>query len=168
MCLHFWQSVYVRQGREEMEREEMQKYQVMFQVLKPNVTQSQVYDATAKNIVKGKIEVVCESLSFPFADVLSGYNGTIFAYGQTSSGKTHTMEGVINDPGLQGIIPRLIIIPYLDTKAFTLYLPGSSMTSSTTSIQWRRTLSFTSSVPISRFIWTSAGICLTVSILAFG
>lgn len=29
-------------------------------------------------------------LSFP--DVLAGYNGTIFAYGQTSSGKTHTME----------------------------------------------------------------------------
>lgn len=27
-----------------------------------------------------------------FADVLEGYNGTIFAYGQTSSGKTHTME----------------------------------------------------------------------------
>ena len=27
-----------------------------------------------------------------FADVLGGYNGTIFAYGQTSSGKTHTME----------------------------------------------------------------------------
>lgn len=25
-------------------------------------------------------------------DVLSGYNGTVFAYGQTSSGKTHTME----------------------------------------------------------------------------
>ena len=25
-------------------------------------------------------------------DVLNGYNGTIFAYGQTSSGKTHTME----------------------------------------------------------------------------
>jgi len=62
-------------------------------VLKPNVTQSQVYEATAKNIVK---------------DVLSGYNGTIFAYGQTSSGKTHTMEGVINDPGLQGIIPRIV------------------------------------------------------------
>ena len=24
--------------------------------------------------------------------MLSGYNGTIFAYGQTASGKTHTME----------------------------------------------------------------------------
>lgn len=33
----------------------------------------------------------------PFiSDVLGGYNGTIFAYGQTSSGKTHTME-VLNN-----------------------------------------------------------------------
>merc|ERR1719340_525250 len=62
-------------------------------VLKPNVTQNQVYDATAKNIVK---------------DVLMGYNGTIFAYGQTSSGKTHTMEGVMENPDLQGIIPRIV------------------------------------------------------------
>lgn len=62
-------------------------------VLKPNITQQGVYDATAASIVK---------------DVLSGYNGTIFAYGQTSSGKTHTMEGVINDPSLQGIIPRIV------------------------------------------------------------
>lgn len=41
-------------------------------------------------------------------DVLAGYNGTIFAYGQTSSGKTHTMEGVIGDPSKQGIIPRIV------------------------------------------------------------
>lgn len=26
------------------------------------------------------------------ADILEGYNATIFAYGQTSSGKTFTME----------------------------------------------------------------------------
>ena len=32
------------------------------------------------------------SFIFFFIDVLNGYNGTIFAYGQTSSGKTHTME----------------------------------------------------------------------------
>ncbi len=31
-------------------------------------------------------------IPLPSADVLSGYNATIFAYGQTSSGKTHTME----------------------------------------------------------------------------
>lgn len=33
----------------------------------------------------------------PPPDVLAGYNGTIFAYGQTSSGKTHTME--VRGPG---------------------------------------------------------------------
>lgn len=32
------------------------------------------------------------ALLFSISDVLGGYNGTIFAYGQTSSGKTHTME----------------------------------------------------------------------------
>lgn len=62
-------------------------------ILKPNVTQEYVYNVTAKPIV---------------ADVLSGYNGTIFAYGQTSSGKTHTMEGVMGNDNLQGIIPRIV------------------------------------------------------------
>ncbi|XP_051761242.1 kinesin heavy chain [Ctenopharyngodon idella] len=61
-------------------------------VLPPNTTQEQVYDACAKQIVK---------------DVLGGYNGTIFAYGQTSSGKTHTMEGQLHNPQLMGIIPRI-------------------------------------------------------------
>ena len=32
--------------------------------------------------------------------VLEGYNGTILAYGQTSSGKTHTMIGDDNKPGI--------------------------------------------------------------------
>ena len=41
-------------------------------------------------------------------DVLSGYNGTIFAYGQTSSGKTHTMEGNIHSEEMMGIIPRIV------------------------------------------------------------
>jgi kinesin family protein 5 len=46
-------------------------------VFKPTSTQEEVYAHAAKHIVD---------------DVLGGYNGTIFAYGQTSSGKTHTME----------------------------------------------------------------------------
>nr|XP_054593645.1 kinesin heavy chain-like [Nothobranchius furzeri] len=65
---------------------------VFDQVLPPNTSQEQVYDQCAKQIVK---------------DVLGGYNGTIFAYGQTSSGKTHTMEGKLHDPQLMGIIPRI-------------------------------------------------------------
>lgn len=37
---------------------------------------------------------------------LEGYNGTIFAYGQTGTGKTFTMEGDRNVPELKGIIPN--------------------------------------------------------------
>ncbi|KAK8770437.1 hypothetical protein V5799_013098, partial [Amblyomma americanum] len=31
---------------------------------------------------------------------MQGFNGTIFAFGQTSSGKTHTMMGTTSQPGL--------------------------------------------------------------------
>ena len=36
---------------------------------------------------------------------MDGYNGTIFAYGQTGCGKTHTMMGTNTEEG-KGIIPR--------------------------------------------------------------
>ena len=58
-----------------------------------NLLKANVYEHAALPIVK---------------DVLAGFNGTMFAYGQTSSGKTHTMEGVLHDPKLQGIIPRIV------------------------------------------------------------
>lgn len=38
--------------------------------------------------------------------VLEGYNGTVFAYGQTGAGKTHTMEGANEPSTLRGIIPN--------------------------------------------------------------
>ena len=39
-------------------------------------------------------------------DIFSGYNGTIFAYGQTGAGKSWSMMGNKTDPELRGIIPR--------------------------------------------------------------
>jgi kinesin family protein 5 len=39
-------------------------------------------------------------------DIFKGYNGTIFAYGQTGAGKTFSMMGVLGDEQLRGIIPR--------------------------------------------------------------
>ena len=40
---------------------------------------------------------------------MDGYNGTVFAYGQTSSGKTHTMLGPsIEDEEQRGMIPRMV------------------------------------------------------------
>lgn len=37
---------------------------------------------------------------------MSGFEATIFAYGQTGTGKTHTMEGNLETPEEYGIIPR--------------------------------------------------------------
>ncbi|PKU85517.1 Kinesin-like protein NACK1 [Dendrobium catenatum] len=34
------------------------------------------------------------------ASVVRGFNGTVFAYGQTSSGKTYTMRGSVKEPGI--------------------------------------------------------------------
>lgn len=62
-------------------------------VLAEDSTQEQAYEIAAKPIVN---------------DVLNGINGTIFAYGQTASGKTFTMEGVLDDPVYEGILPRII------------------------------------------------------------
>lgn len=50
--------------------------------------------------------LVYEQSAFSLVDsVLDGYNGTIFAYGQTGCGKTHTMMGTTTEEG-KGIIPR--------------------------------------------------------------
>ena len=56
-------------------------------------TQKEIYDYSAKELVES---------------VLAGYNATIFAYGQTASGKTYTMEGELNSPEKEGIIPRMV------------------------------------------------------------
>lgn len=59
-------------------------------VMDESITQKEVYDIAARPIV---------------ANVMEGYNGTIFAYGQTGTGKTHTMDGGTT-PELQGLIPN--------------------------------------------------------------
>ena len=50
---------------------------------------------------------VYDQVAFPIVEsIFQGYNGTIFAYGQTGCGKTFTMMGVVNDPNLKGVIPN--------------------------------------------------------------
>jgi kinesin family protein 5 len=42
-------------------------------------------------------------------DILNGYNGTVFAYGQTGAGKSYTMMGSdIDDEAGRGVIPRIV------------------------------------------------------------
>ena len=52
---------------------------------------------------------VFEEVKESVESIMSGFNATILAYGQTSAGKTWTMEGPdFRDGELQGIIPRAI------------------------------------------------------------
>ncbi|KAJ7965535.1 Kinesin-like protein [Quillaja saponaria] len=54
-------------------------------VFGPATTTRHVYDIAAQHVVNGAME---------------GINGTVFAYGVTSSGKTHTMHGEQKSPGI--------------------------------------------------------------------
>ncbi|XP_077515058.1 uncharacterized protein LOC144125494 [Amblyomma americanum] len=54
-----------------------------------------VFDSTSTN------RDVYDKYCHPIVEsVMQGFNGTIFAFGQTSSGKTHTMMGTTSQPGL--------------------------------------------------------------------
>ncbi|GMP48141.1 hypothetical protein CsSME_00015603 [Camellia sinensis var. sinensis] len=59
-------------------------------VFGPSTASQEVYEVAGRPVVKAAME---------------GVNGTVFAYGVTSSGKTHTMHGDQNSPG---IIPLAI------------------------------------------------------------
>ena len=56
-----------------------------------NSNQSEIFTNSSKRVVDS---------------VLKGYNGTIFAYGQTGTGKTFTMVGDFDNETYKGIIPR--------------------------------------------------------------
>eukprot|EP01134_Creolimax_fragrantissima_P005184 CFRG5184T1 len=69
-------------------------------VFGPTATQQELYKDVAANTL---------------TEVLKGYDCTIFAYGQTGTGKTYTMEGVIDEESESwtqspqaGIIPRVL------------------------------------------------------------
>jgi len=61
-------------------------------VFDTNSSQPAVFNDTAKGLVD---------------NVMDGYNCTIFAYGQTGTGKTYSMEGELGSPS-RGIVPRVV------------------------------------------------------------
>jgi kinesin family protein 18/19 len=58
---------------------------VFDRVFDENTTQTEVYEATTKGLLDS---------------VLDGYNATVFAYGATGCGKTHTITGTTQMPGI--------------------------------------------------------------------
>ncbi|KAL2963336.1 hypothetical protein AAZX31_17G196000 [Glycine max] len=55
------------------------------QIFSENCATAQVFEARTKDIVEAAVR---------------GFNGTVFAYGQTNSGKTYTMRGTKAEPGV--------------------------------------------------------------------
>ena len=62
-------------------------------IFESDSSQLEVYEYSAKPIVEA---------------VMEGFNGTVFAYGQTASGKTFTMTGNNLEDDSMGIIPRMV------------------------------------------------------------
>ena len=62
-------------------------------IFPPSTTQLEIYEHSGRPVVES---------------VMEGFNGTIFAYGQTASGKTFTMTGDQNDRDKMGITPRMV------------------------------------------------------------
>eukprot|EP00466_Bigelowiella_natans_P003548 jgi/Bigna1/57657/fgenesh1_pm.23_\ len=73
-------------------------------VFAPGATQEDVYDEAVEPIIE---------------EVLEGFNCTVFAYGQTGTGKTYTMEGDPSSNEHKGMIPRAIdqIFKKLEVKS---------------------------------------------------
>ena len=100
-------------------------------VFDENTTQAEVYEATTRSLLDS---------------VLDGYNATVFAYGATGCGKTHTITGTAQQPGvifltMQELFERIgeqtgdkvteISLSYLEIYNETirdLLVPGGSKT----------------------------------------
>ncbi|KAH8413266.1 hypothetical protein KR009_009345 [Drosophila setifemur] len=70
-------------------------------VFDQGATNQEVFDRMAKHIVHA---------------CMQGFNGTIFAYGQTSSGKTYTMMGDTQNPGVMVLAAKEIFRQISDVK----------------------------------------------------
>ena len=65
-----------------------------------------IYLINLRNESSKQIDLYEETFRSLVESVLNGFNGTIFAYGQTGTGKTFTMEGIRSNKELRGVIPN--------------------------------------------------------------
>ncbi|KAI6652205.1 Osmotic avoidance abnormal protein 3-like [Oopsacas minuta] len=84
------------------------------QIMKPakirspgNSGEPKSFKFDAAYAMDSQTELIYEEMGLPLvASILEGYNGTVFAYGQTGCGKSYTMSGPSEPETQKGIIPR--------------------------------------------------------------
>ena len=87
----------------------------------PSALSNKMYDFDKVYAPAATQEMVFEDVVIPMLqEVITGYNCTIFAYGQTGTGKTYTMSGEVVDhhghlSDAAGIIPRVLHYLFKET-----------------------------------------------------
>ena len=87
------EAIGIDTGKDSKNKSESSQTFTFDSVFSSETSQETIFNIVAKPLINSALE---------------GINGTIFCYGQTSSGKTYTMEGIHNDPNLMGVIPRMM------------------------------------------------------------
>eukprot|EP00879_Flechtneria_rotunda_P027519 GHRR01029485.1.p1 GENE.GHRR01029485.1~~GHRR01029485.1.p1 ORF type:complete len:158 (+),score=50.94 GHRR01029485.1:410-883(+) len=100
----------------EPERSRDSKY-ALDHIFGPEQSTDEVYGVTAQGLIR---------------KLVHGFNSTVFAYGQTSSGKTHTMRGSADQPGIIAMAVQEVfgLIDTLQDREFLLrvsYMEVSSL-----------------------------------------
>ena len=104
-------------------------------IFSPHHTTAQVYENSAQSIIRSAANGINGMLSLPLSRIYLSwcakvtntaftyfciyYKGTIFAYGQTSSGKTHTMYG---DDGKTGLVSLAVEEIFAHAQMVTYFL----------------------------------------------
>jgi len=84
------EEVSAKRRRERRRPREERRY-TFDRVFSPEENNAAIYAETTKGLISG---------------VLEGYNATVFAYGNTGAGKTHTMMGNPSEPGIAALTLR--------------------------------------------------------------
>lgn len=88
--------VEVIPSRKEIKVSSHNKHYYFDQVFSPETSQVNIYNAVVRPLI---------------AEVLQGFNCTVFAYGQTGTGKTYTMEGLKSSETISDDDPEIGLIP---------------------------------------------------------
>ncbi|KXJ07474.1 Kinesin-like protein KIF19 [Exaiptasia diaphana] len=83
-----------------------EKQYVFDHAFNPGATQNDVYNVTTQPLIES---------------VVTGYNATVFAYGATGAGKTYTMLGSDNKPGIMGLTLNDLFAQMESTKEDVKY-----------------------------------------------